>query len=147
MTTKLGSNQRLIKKMIPDFAVGCRRPTPGNGYLEALCKSNVRVVTDHIDKIVSEGIALTTGEVIKVDSFICATGFDISFCPRFSLTGRNGVQISEQWKDLPTAYMSLGAANFPNYFSKLYSTIHQCPIYFTFVSEMEAAGRMRVCTS
>lgn len=118
MKTKLGSNQRLIEKMIPEFAVGCRRPTPGNGYLEALSKPNVRVVTDHIDKIVPEGIALVTGEVLNVDTFICATGFDISFCPRFSLVGRNGIKLSEQWKDLPTAYLSLAADNFPNYFSE-----------------------------
>jgi len=27
--------------VIPDFAVGCRRLTPGPGYLEALCEDNV----------------------------------------------------------------------------------------------------------
>lgn len=119
MKTKLGSNERLIEKMIPDFAVGCRRPTPGNGYLEALSKPNVRVVTDHIEKIVPEGIALATGEVLKVDTFICATGFDISFSPRFSLVGKNGAKLSEQWKDMPTAYLSVAVENFPNYFSEL----------------------------
>lgn len=70
MKSKL-QNDRLEKHMIPDFAVGCRRPTPGNGYLEALSMSNVRVVTDHIQEIVPEGIKLTTGELIAVDAFIC----------------------------------------------------------------------------
>lgn len=74
MKTKL-KNDRLEKHMIPDFAVGCRRPTPGNGYLEALSMDNVRVVTAHIQDIVPEGIRLTTGEVIKVDAFICETAF------------------------------------------------------------------------
>lgn len=119
MKTKLGSNELLKEKMIPDFAVGCRRPTPGNGYLEALSKPNVRVVTDDIHKIVPEGIALATGEVLKVDTFICATGFDISFSPRFSLVGKNGAKLSEQWKDMPTAYLSVATENFPNYFSEL----------------------------
>lgn len=27
--------------VVPDFAVGCRRVTPGLGYLEALCEDNV----------------------------------------------------------------------------------------------------------
>lgn len=118
MTSKLGHDERLMKAMIPDFAVGCRRPTPGNGYLEALGKENVRVVTDHISKIVPEGIKLTTGEVIKVDAFICATGFDISFFPRFKLIGRKGKNIAEEWKIKPQAYLSVAAADFPNYFSK-----------------------------
>lgn len=30
--------------VIPDFAVACRRLTPGPGYLEALCQDNVRSV-------------------------------------------------------------------------------------------------------
>ncbi|KAI9870993.1 MAG: hypothetical protein M1830_003547, partial [Pleopsidium flavum] len=116
MKTKLNHDEHLVKHMVPDFAVGCRRPTPGNGYLEALTKPNVRVVTDRIEKVVPEGIMLSTGELLKVDAFICATGFDISFCPRFSMVGRNAVSLAEQWKDKPEAYLSLAAANFPNYF-------------------------------
>ena len=30
--------------LIPTFHVGCRRTTPGAGYLEALCEDNVDVV-------------------------------------------------------------------------------------------------------
>ena len=118
MTTKLGEDSPLVKDLIPTFAVGCRRPTPGNGYLEALGEDNVRVVTDRIQEIVPDGIKLVTGEVIKVDVFICATGFDISFCPRFPVIGRHGVRLADQWKQKPTAYLSLAAENMPNYFSK-----------------------------
>lgn len=117
MTRKLNNDPRLLKHIIPDFAVGCRRPTPGNGYLEALTDPKVRVVTEGISEIVPEGIKLTTGEIIKVDTFICATGFNISFAPRFPLIGRNGVSLSEQWKTRPEAYLSLAAANIPNHFS------------------------------
>lgn len=70
MRTKL-KNPELEKHMIPDFAVGCRRPTPGNGYLEALSMDNVRVVTDNIEEIVPQGIKLETGEVVEIDTFIC----------------------------------------------------------------------------
>lgn len=107
-----------MKAMIPDFAVGCRRPTPGNGYLEALGKPNVSVVTEHISHIVPEGIVLKNGETVKVDTFICATGFDISFFPRFKMIGRNNKDIAQEWKDRPEAYMSVAAADFPNYFSE-----------------------------
>ncbi|RMJ03531.1 hypothetical protein CDV36_014938 [Fusarium kuroshium] len=116
MRTKLGEDSALIKHLLPTFAVGCRRPTPGNGYLEALTKENVRVVTDAISEIVPEGIKLTTGEVIKVDIFVCATGFDISFCPRYPISGTNGVQLGDQWKERPKGYMSLAVDNFPNHF-------------------------------
>jgi cation diffusion facilitator CzcD-associated flavoprotein CzcO len=117
MTTKLKGDQKLIKHMIPDFAVGCRRPTPGNGYLEALTDPKITVIADEISEIVPEGIKLTTEEVIKIDTFICATGFDISFAPRFPLIGKNGISLAEQWKTRPEAYLSVSATNMPNYFS------------------------------
>lgn len=117
MTRKLGANSPLLKYLIPTFSVGCRRPTPGNGYLEALTQENVRVVTDPIQEIVPEGIKLSTGEIIKVDMFICATGFDISFSPRYPIIGRNGTSLTAQWKDKPSGYLSLAVPNMPNHFS------------------------------
>ncbi|KAF3804193.1 putative sterigmatocystin biosynthesis monooxygenase stcW [Colletotrichum gloeosporioides] len=116
MRVKL-KNEDILNYLMPkNFAVGCRRPTPGNGYLEALTKDNVRVVTKDIEKIVSKGIQLTNGEIIPVDALICATGFDLSFCPRFKLIGRDGESIDEKWKDVPEAYLSVAVPGFPNYF-------------------------------
>ncbi|KAM5342246.1 hypothetical protein ACJ41O_013212 [Fusarium nematophilum] len=116
MRTKL-NDERILDYLMPkDFAVGCRRPTPGNGYLEALTKDNVRVITDGIGRLVPEGVELKSGEVIKLDTLICATGFDLSFCPRFKLIGRNEESIDEKWKELPEAYLSVAVPGFPNYF-------------------------------
>ena len=37
MMTKLNGNKELIEAMVPKhFGVGCRRPTPGNGFLVSL---------------------------------------------------------------------------------------------------------------
>lgn len=44
MKEKLAAKRELQDKLIPDFALGCRRPTPGSGYLEALCAENCEVV-------------------------------------------------------------------------------------------------------
>lgn len=112
-------DENLVRHLMPDnFAVGCRRPTPGNGYLEALSEENVRVVTDEISRVLPEGIVLVTGETLEIDTLICATGFNISFCPRFKLIGRNGQDIEDQWREKPEAYLSTAVPGFPNYFSK-----------------------------
>lgn len=76
------------------------------------------MVTGSISEIVPEGIKLTTGEVISIDIFICATGFDISFRPRYPVTGLDGITLAEQWKEKPEAYLTLAVPNFPNHFSK-----------------------------
>lgn len=44
MKCKLSAKPELHDKLLPNFAVGCRRPTPGAGYLEALCADNCEVV-------------------------------------------------------------------------------------------------------
>lgn len=129
MTTKLKGDPTLLKHLIPDFAVGCRRPTPGNGYLEALTDPKVNVVTEEISEIVPKGIKLKSGKVIEVDTFICATGFDISFAPRFPLIGRNGISLSEQWKTRPEAYLSMAAANIPNHFSVSLLPLHHTSLF------------------
>ena len=115
---KLGPENPLLKYFVPDFAVGCRRTTPGNGYLEALTEDNVRVVTDSITEVVPEGVRLATGEIIKLDMLACATGFDVSFCPRYALIGRGGIQLRDQWAERPKSYLTLAVPNFPNFFSK-----------------------------
>ncbi|OBT69205.1 hypothetical protein VE03_02005 [Pseudogymnoascus sp. 23342-1-I1] len=116
MTKALGGNKELMKAMIPSFPVGCRRLTPGVGYLESLGKDNVRVVTQGIARITDKGLELTSGELVEVDAIICATGFDVSFCPRFPIIGRKG-NLQDTWrKESPSAYMSCAVSNVPNYF-------------------------------
>ena len=118
MTVMLGGDERLCKALIPTFAMGCRRLTPAPGYLEAMRARHVELVTDKIRRVLPEGVELVTGEVLKVDVIVCATGFDASFCPPFPIIGRNG-NLQEVWtKETPKAYMSLAVAGMPNYFSK-----------------------------
>lgn len=107
--------------VIPDFAIGCRRITPGVGYLESFSKPNVQVITGiGIDSIESDGLVMTNGERLKVDSLICATGFDVSFTPRFPIIGRHDVSLDTLWNEAtrPAAYLSLAVPEFPNYFSE-----------------------------
>ncbi|KAF9885314.1 hypothetical protein FE257_013031 [Aspergillus nanangensis] len=106
----------LIQSLVPEFGVGCRRPTPGLGYLETLTKPNVRLVTDNITEIVPQGIKTATGEVIEMDAIVCATGFDYSWIPKFPIMGRNYRSLGELWEKRPTAYLGLAVNELPNYF-------------------------------
>jgi cation diffusion facilitator CzcD-associated flavoprotein CzcO len=119
MSKALKGNKHLIKTLIPTFPVGCRRLTPAVGYLESLSEKNVRVVSDKMVRILPNGVETHTGEVIEADTLICATGFDVSFCPRFPIIGRNG-NLQDIWRagSVPKAYMSCAAPGFPNFFSK-----------------------------
>ncbi|KAK2596341.1 hypothetical protein N8I77_013237 [Diaporthe amygdali] len=116
MRTKLASKPEIADLIVPkDFAVGCRRPTPGNGYLEALCKDNVTVVSSSIEEITPKGIRSADGVEHEFDVIVCATGFDVSWRPHYPTIGRHGISLSDYWKDVPNTYLSITVANFPNY--------------------------------
>ncbi|ODV91437.1 hypothetical protein CANCADRAFT_70909 [Tortispora caseinolytica NRRL Y-17796] len=120
MWEKLKSKPELAEKLIPDFSFGCRRLTPGNGYLEALVKEHVEPTFDHIDRFTSKGIRTVTGKEYEVDAIMCATGFDTSFRPRFDIIGNNGVNLRDKWDGKTSdGYLGVAVDEFPNYFTVL----------------------------
>lgn len=105
----------LEEKLIPNWHVGCRRLTPGVGYLEALGKDNVSVVYGEISHITERGCVCDDGQEYPVDVLICATGFDTTFKPRFPVVGPDGRNLQDEWKNNLESYLGLAAAGFPNY--------------------------------
>ncbi|KAE8332644.1 hypothetical protein BDV39DRAFT_188764 [Aspergillus sergii] len=94
-------NPGLEEKVIPPWAVGCRRLTPGVGYLESLNHPKTTVVYGEINRITNRGCQMEDGK---------------EYPPRFPLTGLNGRQLSDDWKDEPRSYLGIAAAGYPNYY-------------------------------
>lgn len=127
MRAKLARKPEIADIIVPkDFAVGCRRPTPGNGYLEALCEENVTVVSSTITEITPKGIRTEDGVEHEFDVIVCATGFDVSWKPHYPTIGRNGISLAKYWNDVPNTYLSMTVANFPNYISKRPGPVYRC---------------------
>ena len=118
MRNKLSNDQRLCDNIIPqNFAVGCRRATPGNGYLEALAGSKTTCFTQNIGCITPKGFRDAQGVEYEVDTIICATGFDTSWIPRFPIVV-NGKNLQDTWtEEGVTSYLSVAVPDVPNYFS------------------------------
>lgn len=117
MKRKLKGRPDLLDKVMPqDFFVGCRRPTPGNGYLEALTGEKTTAYTEQLQRITERGFIDPEGTEHEVDVIICATGFDTSYKPRVPLVV-DGVDMSETWKDRDhvPSYLSVGYGGVPNY--------------------------------
>lgn len=115
MRRTLNYNEDLCEKLIPKWTLGCRRLTPGEGYLETFLLPNVLLTQSPIQKITPTGIQ--TAEMHRdFDVIVCATGFDVSNIPHYPVTGRHGMTIAEKWKDEPESYLSLACPDFPNYF-------------------------------
>jgi cation diffusion facilitator CzcD-associated flavoprotein CzcO len=121
MTDRLGDSEkgkRAAELLLPSFPVGCRRQTPGPGFLEAITQENVEMRWDDVQSVNEKGIVTRSGEVQVYDVIVCATGFDTSFKPSFPVIGRNGVNLAQKWtNDLPKAYFGFLVPDMPNYFT------------------------------
>lgn len=119
MKERLAKKPEIADALTPSFAVGCRRLTPGPGYLEALVEDNVNFVSDKIASINPKGVVLETGREIEIDTLICATGFNPSAPPPFHVYGKNGKSLQEKFTPYPETYLSLAVDGFPNFFMML----------------------------
>ncbi|KAK4910101.1 hypothetical protein LTR66_017457 [Elasticomyces elasticus] len=120
MKSKLSKRPELLEKVMPkDFFVGCRRPTPGNGYLEALTDSKTTAYPSQLGRITANGFIDPDGKEQQVDLIICATGFDTSYKPRMPIVV-DGVNKNDEWAHndpvapAPT-YLSVALDGVPNY--------------------------------
>jgi cation diffusion facilitator CzcD-associated flavoprotein CzcO len=114
MRERLGTREDLKQKLVPTWSPGCRRLTPGEGYLEALTKHNVDTVWGEIAEVNETGLRTEAGQQVDVDILICATGFNVQYLPHFQVKGIGGRILNEQ-KD-PNIYASIAHPGFPNYF-------------------------------
>lgn len=114
MNERLGNREDLKRHFIPNWSPGCRRLTPGEGYLEALIRPNVNCVFEEISEVTSTGIRSADGTLHELDILACATGFYVQYQPHFKITGIEG-QVMQDQKE-PNVYASIAAPGFPNYF-------------------------------
>ncbi|EFW99731.1 monooxygenase-like protein [Grosmannia clavigera kw1407] len=145
MRQALARRPDLFSLLAPDFAPGCRRLTPGRGYLEALMAANVEVVTGAVVAATETGVVVEeerkdgrdgngngngngnggngsdgngndNRRSFPVDAIVCATGFRVSEPPPFPVIGRRGISLQQRWADIPETYLSVAVNGFPNLF-------------------------------
>ncbi|KAJ9636299.1 hypothetical protein H2201_007842 [Coniosporium apollinis] len=118
MHRRMGPGHEKLKSfIIPKWSPGCRRISPGDGYLEAIVQDNVEPVFEGIQKVTPEGIVTNDGVEHKMDILVCATGFKVAFKPAFKVINAAGKSIDEDWVNGPNLYMGVSAPRFPNYYT------------------------------
>src|ERR1700694_5007580 len=98
MKKRLFKKPEIAEFLTPSFAVGCRRLTPGPGYLEALTEDNVEFVSTKIRSIMPKGVELEDGRIVELDVLVCATGFNAAGPPPFMVMGKHGATLEERYK-------------------------------------------------
>lgn len=108
----------LRAKVTPDYIMGCKRILLSNDYYTALTRGNVDVETTPIREVCADGVITSDGELHRVDTLICGTGFQINdVAAPFETYGLDGASLSSRWlRDGPEAYWGTAIKDFPNLF-------------------------------
>lgn len=115
MREKLGDNE-LAEYITPSFGLGCRRLSPGDEYMAAFRRVNVKMVRSRVARITAKGVVDGKGNEYPVDVIVCATGFDTSFTPSYPIVGRNGIDLKKFYGKFPRGYMAIMTPYFPNFY-------------------------------
>lgn len=108
-------DRSLRRALTPDYPIGCRRILFSNDYYPALCRPNVDLVTQGIERIVPGGIVTRDGVVHPADVIVYATGFDTqAFLRGIRVVGRGGVDLHERWAEGARAHLGIYVPGFPN---------------------------------
>ncbi len=110
-------DEGLRKKLVPNYALGCKRVLLSNDWLPAITQPNVDVVTTGIAEVREHSIVDAEGVERPVDVIIYGTGFRVQdFLARGLVKGRRGVDLVDTWPRGPEAYKGSSCAGFPNLF-------------------------------
>lgn len=116
------TDRRTAEALKPWYNYFCKRPCFNDYYLQAFCRPNVHLVdTDGqgVERIDEAGVWVA-GEHTPLDCIVFSTGFEVGtgFLSRsgFNLTGKNGLTLTDHWKDGVRTLHGMMMTNFPNCF-------------------------------
>jgi len=110
----------LVRKLVPDYPIGCKRACIASDFYPMFNKDNVRLVTEGIRKIDARGVVTADGEHHEFDVLILATGFKpFSICESVEFAGESGVMLKDLWKEGIAAHRTMMVPGFPNLFIML----------------------------
>ncbi|HEV2802475.1 MAG TPA: NAD(P)/FAD-dependent oxidoreductase [Pyrinomonadaceae bacterium] len=111
------ADPQLRAKLVPRYAIGCKRILISNDYLPSLAQPNVEVVTEGIAEVRGDSILDRSGVEREVDAIILGTGFQVTAPPLAGyVRGRDGRTLAELWDGSPQAHAGTTVAGFPNLF-------------------------------
>jgi cation diffusion facilitator CzcD-associated flavoprotein CzcO len=108
----------LREQLTPDYQMGCKRVLISNDFYPALARHDTELVTDPIREITPRGVLVGhEGREIELDALIYGTGFAVDdILGPLTVTGRDGRDLHETWRERPAAYLGTTVPGFPNLF-------------------------------
>lgn len=121
--SKIGDDEELFEKLLPNYAPLARRLVIDNGFYDALQAEHVELVTDPIERVTTDSIITTdpeSGAEVErpFDLIVIGSGFKVAeYMWPVTYTGRGGTTLEQEWsRDGARAHLGLSLPKFPNFF-------------------------------
>lgn len=107
----------LREKVTPDYRLGKTRMLISNDWYPTLARDNVELVDHSVEAVTEKGV-IAGGKEYEVDTIVWATGYrSPSEGFPFPITGRDGVELDDYWKNGAKGYKGVAVTHFPNIFT------------------------------
>lgn len=107
----------LRARVRPTHPVGVRRALVSSDYYRTLRRPHVDLVTAPITEFTPDGVRTADGAEHPADVVVLATGFDVGeFLFPMKVFGRDGRELSDEWRDGAHAHLGITVPGFPNLF-------------------------------
>lgn len=130
------------RRLTPEYALGCKRPSFSNSYLQTFNRANVTLETTGIERITSTGVRSSDGTKHPVDVLVLATGFKVfetGNMPPFVVRGSGGRDLEQWWgENRFQAYQGVSVPGFPNFFTILGPYGYNGSSYFNLIETQSA---------
>jgi 4-hydroxyacetophenone monooxygenase len=115
---QLGEREDLLEHCLPDYPPYGKRPLLDNGWFRTVCRDDVTLIGDAVERIDGDEVVSAAGARVPVDIIALATGFKVlQFLWPMDVVGRSGRTLREQWgADDARAYLGVTVPDFPNMF-------------------------------
>ncbi len=114
---KVIKDPELRRKVTPSDEIGCKRVMLTDDWYPALTQANVDLVTEPVAEVTSDGVRTAGGTERPADVLVLATGFDAHrFVAPMEIVGSDARTLSQEWAEVPRAYLGLSVPGFPNLF-------------------------------
>ncbi|PQE20671.1 flavin-binding monooxygenase protein [Rutstroemia sp. NJR-2017a BBW] len=105
----------LREKLLPRYAVGCKRVVISDDYYPTFRKENAKLETSPIREITKKGVKVD-GQEHEFDLLVLATGFQTTqFMYPIKIYGKDGKSIEELWKSGAKAFYGMTVPHLPNF--------------------------------
>lgn len=104
-------------KLTPSYPLGCKRVLQSNDWYPALLRDNVEVIDRPVTQIDATGVSTGDGGHFDTDVIIYGTGFTpTKYLTPLTITGMDGTDLNQAWREGAEAYLGMTVAGFPNFF-------------------------------